>query len=134
MYSVLIVDDDPVFVKTTKTILESHGYHVDSAHDGEEALSKMKENLPDLVLLDVIMSWPLEGVAISREMMGTRELQRIPIIMCTSVRDSEYRGLFPQDEYLHIDGWLDKPFSPSGLLSEVEATLARYKKRYARPS
>jgi hypothetical protein len=48
--------------------------------------------------------------------------------MVTSIRASEYLGLFPQDQYLHIDSWLDKPCAPDKLVSEVEKTLARYVK------
>jgi CheY-like chemotaxis protein len=123
---ILVIDDDPIFVKTTTAILESHGYQVDSARNSAEALSRMNEDRPDLVLLDVMMDWVLEGVTISQEMMSRRDLQRIPIIMVTSIRSTEYLGVFPQDQYLHIDSWLDKPCSPDKLVSEIEKTLARH--------
>jgi DNA-binding response OmpR family regulator len=125
---ILVIDDDPIFVKSTTAVLQSRGYQVDSAQNAEEALAKMGQERPDLVLLDVMMDWVLEGVTISQEMMSQKELQRVPIIMITSIRDSEYRGLFPQDQYLHINSWLDKPCSPDKLLSEVEKTLARHDK------
>jgi DNA-binding response OmpR family regulator len=127
-YKVLIVDDDPLFVKSTRVILETHGYEVDSAQGGDEALAKMREQTPDLVLLDVMMDWVLDGVSVSRTMMHERALQQVPIIMVTSIRDSEYRGSFPQDEYLHINSWLDKPCSPDQLVSEVEAVLKRHER------
>ena len=125
---ILVIDDDPIFVKSTTAVLESRGYQVDSAQNAEEALAKMSQERPDLVLLDVMMDWVLEGVTISQEMMSQKELQRVPIIMITSIRDSEYRGLFPQDQYLHINSWLDKPCPPDKLLSEVEKTFARHDK------
>jgi CheY-like chemotaxis protein len=125
---ILVIDDDPIFVKSATAVLESRGYQVDSAQNAEEALAKMSQERPDLVLLDVMMDWVLEGVTISQEMMSQKELQRVPIIMITSIRDSEYRGLFPQDQYLHINSWLDKPCSPDKLLSEVEKTFARHDK------
>jgi CheY-like chemotaxis protein len=125
---ILIIDDDPIYVKSTKAVLESRGYQVDSAKNAEEALTQMSQETPDLVLLDVMMDWVLEGVTISQEMMSQKDLQRIPIIMITSIRDSEYRGMFPQDQYLHINSWLDKPCSADKLLSEVEKTLARHEK------
>lgn len=127
-YKILVIDDDPIFVKTTRAILESHGYQVDSAQDGDEGLAKMREDIPDLVLLDVMMGWVLEGVSVSREMMDEKELRSIPIIMVTSIRSSEHRGVFPQDEYLHINSWLDKPCAPSKLVSEIEATLSRHER------
>ena len=125
---ILVIDDDPIFVKSTTAVLQSRGYQVDSAQNAEEALAKMSQERPDLVLLDVMMDWVLEGVTISQEMMSQKELQRVPIIMITSIRDSEYRGLFPQDQYLHINSWLDKPCPADKLLSEVEKTLARHEK------
>jgi CheY-like chemotaxis protein len=127
MERILVIDDDPIFVKATTAILESEGYEVDSAQGGDEGLAKMKEQKPDLVLLDVMMDWVLDGVTVSREMMDQRDLRRIPIIMVTSIRNSEYRGVFPQDEYLHIDRWLDKPCPPEKLVSEVQAALARHR-------
>ena len=128
MERILVVDDDPIFVKSTTAILEAHGYQVESASNREEGLAKMSEQKPDLLLLDVMMDWVLDGVSVSREMMAERELRRIPIIMITSILSSEYRGVFPQDEYLHIDSWLNKPCPPDKLVAEVEKTLERHKK------
>ena len=128
MARILVIDDDPIFVKSTTAVLEAHGYQVDSASNREDGLATMNEQKPDLLLLDVMMDWVLDGVSISREMMAERELRRIPIVMITSIRNSEYRGVFPQDEYLHIDSWLDKPCPPDKLVSEVEKILARHKR------
>ena len=125
---VLVIDDDPIYTKSTKAVLEAHGYRVDSANSSEEAMAKMSQEKPDLVLLDVMMDWVLEGVTISQDMMKQRDLQDIPIIMITSIRESEHQGLFPQDQYLHIDSWLDKPCPPDKLVSEIEATLARHER------
>jgi DNA-binding response OmpR family regulator len=127
-HRILVIDDDPIYVKSTKAILESHGYQVDTASNGEKGLSMMKQEMPDLVILDVMMDWVLEGVTVSQEMMDQQELRRVPIIMVTSIRGSEYRGLFPQDQYLHINSWLDKPCAPDKLVAEVEKTLARHAK------
>jgi CheY-like chemotaxis protein len=128
MYEIFVIDDDPIFVKSTQAILEAHGYRVESARGGDEGLAKMKERKPDLVLLDVMMDWVLDGVSVSREMMKEPKLRDIPIIMVTSIRSSEYRSTFPQDEYLHINSWLDKPCSPATLVAEIEATLARHER------
>ena len=128
MERILVIDDDPIYVKSTTAILEAHGYQVESASNREEGLAKMSEHKPDLLLLDVMMDWVLDGVSISREMMAEQGLRRIPIVMVTSIMNSEYRGSFPQDEYLHIDSWLNKPCPPDKLVSEVEKTLERHKK------
>jgi len=125
-YQILVVDDDPIFAKSTQAVLQSHGYRVSIASDGQEGISLMGKNKPDLVILDVMMSWPLEGVNVSNQMMQQRELWDIPIVMVTSIRSTDYRGLFPQDQYLHINAWLDKPCSPESLLSTVESALSRH--------
>jgi DNA-binding response OmpR family regulator len=127
MERILVIDDDPIFVKSTTAILEAHGYQVDSAPNRDQGLAKMSEQKPDLLLLDVMMDWVLDGVSISREMMAEQDLRRIPIVMVTSIMNSEYRGVFPQDEYLHIDSWLNKPCPPDKLVAEVRKTLERHK-------
>jgi DNA-binding response OmpR family regulator len=120
---ILIVDDDPVFVKSTSLVLEAHGYDVDSARNGAEGLAKIEQEPPDLVLLDVMMSYLLEGVQVSRQMMTQKGVQDIPIIMVTSILDTEYREVFPLDQYLHIHSWLNKPVAPDALVAEVERVL-----------
>ena len=130
---VLIIDDDPAFVASTTLVLEQNGYVVDSAPDGDEGLEKAQGDKPDMVLLDVMMNWPLEGVQVSREMLSKSGLRGIPIIMVTSILDTEYRATFPQDEYLHIDGWLNKPVSPSKLIDEVQRIFSHYEKLREQP-
>jgi DNA-binding response OmpR family regulator len=125
----LIVDDDAAYVKSTELVLESHGYDVDSARSGNEALAKMQLQLPDLVLLDIMMDWPLDGVNVSQEMLRRSELRGIPVIIVSSIVDSEYREFFPQDQYLHADAWLDKPCPPSEIVAKVEDVLLRYERR-----
>ncbi len=125
-HRVLIVDDDPAYVKSTKLILESHGYQVDSASSGDQALVRMQLQKPDLVLLDIMMDWVLDGVNVTREMLRHPALSSIPIVIVSSIVNSENRDLFPQDQYLHADSWLDKPCSPSAIVGEVERILSRY--------
>jgi DNA-binding response OmpR family regulator len=121
---ILIIDDDPIYIESTRAILESRGYQVDSASNGKEGLAKMNQEKPHLVLLDVMMDWALDGIDVTQEMAGQWSLWGIPIIVVSSIRTSEYRGIFPRDQYLHINGWLDKPCPPDKLIAEIEATLA----------
>ncbi|MFL7807314.1 MAG: two-component system response regulator [Anaerolineae bacterium] len=130
-HRILIIDDDPLFVKSSTAVLEAHGYEVDSAPGGDQGLAKMRQEKPGLVLLDVMMDWVLDGVSVSRQMMHEPALQQIPIIMITSIRSSEYRDTFPQDEYLHISSWLDKPCSPDVLVAEVASVLDSHEKHRA---
>jgi len=120
---VLIIDDDPVWTKAATMILESEGYQVDSAQDGDEGLAKMEQQKPDLVLLDLVMNRPLAGVEVSREIAKRKQLRDIPIIMVTSVLDTEYSDVFLQSEYLPITSTLLKPCSAPKLLGEVKRVL-----------
>lgn len=122
--TVLVVDDDPAFVKATTSILESAGYQVETAKSGNDALAKIGEHLPDLVLLDVMMDVPLDGVYVTEELLNQPETRQVPIIMISSIASTEYAQYFPQDRYLHINSWLDKPCAPERLISEVQQVLA----------
>ena len=124
-HTVLIVDDDPAFVTTAGLVLESHGYRVARAVDGTEGLEKMQTEKPDLVLLDVMMDSPLEGLHVTQQMLARDDLQGIRIVMVTCILGTEYRELLPTDEELHIDGWLSKPCSPTDLVHEVQRVLGR---------
>ncbi len=117
--AVLIVDDDPDFIEMTRTLLEGAGYRVLSAANGNEALACMRRQHPALVILDVMMEGLLDGLDASRTMRLDQNLQRIPIIMVSSIASSDYAGMFPTDEYLPADTFLSKPVNPARLLEEV---------------
>lgn len=123
MAKILVVDDDPDFVEVTRMVLEANGYEVASAADGEEALARMRQEKPDLVLLDIMMAHILEGLEVSKEMQADAELRRIPIIMVSSITDSPHAGEFPTDEYIPMDAWISKPVQPADLLETVKRCL-----------
>jgi len=122
---ILVVDDDPDFVEFARTILESEGYDVGSASNGDEALTAMRQTLPALVVLDVMMAGILDGLDASKQMRLDKVLKRIPILMVSSITNSDYAGMFPTDEYIAIDNFLSKPVAPGKLLSEVKRLLRR---------
>jgi CheY-like chemotaxis protein len=119
MTRILVVDDDPDFVEITKTILDSNGYQVATAANGEAALQAMRQNPPDLVLLDVMMSSVLDGLNVSHAMSEDPLLRKVPVIMISSITDSPASGMFPTDEYIPIDAWITKPVRPDDLLQKV---------------
>jgi len=116
MAKILVVDDDPDFVEVTRIVLEHAGYTVESAADGGEALEKIAEEVPELIILDVIMSSVLEGLSVSQTLGEHPDFRHIPIIMVTSIANSDYAELFPTDEYVHLDAFLTKPVAPDRLL------------------
>jgi len=119
MAKVLVVDDDPDFVKVTAKILEKAGYEVVSASNGAKALQTMRSNPPDVVLLDIMMAYILDGLDVSREMAADPTLKDIPVIMVTSLTGVKGSGLFPTDEYVPVDEWLSKPVDADVLLRRV---------------
>jgi len=120
---ILVVDDDPDFVEAMRLTLEPNGYTVVSAASGDEGLARVASESPDLVILDVIMSSVLDGLQMSRRMQETPAHRRIPILMVTSIANTDYAALFPTDEYISIDGFLSKPVAPAVLLERVAALL-----------
>ncbi|MCE5257821.1 MAG: response regulator [Chloroflexi bacterium] len=125
MATILVVDDDPDFVEATRMVLERAGHRVESAADGDVGLRKVHDGRPDLVILDVIMKTVLDGLYVSQQMASVPEQARIPILMVTSIANSDYAALFPTDEYIHIDEFVSKPIAPDDLLKRVSRLLAK---------
>lgn len=130
---ILIVDDDPDFVKTTKMILLSDGYEVVSAADGKQGLEKIKESRPDLVILDVMMESLFEGFSFLgtlRTAVEYEDFKTTPIIMVSSVRaDTGSRFSFDDDEDMgeipKPDEYMDKPLKAKELLGKVAKLVPR---------
>ena len=124
---ILIVDDDPDFVKITKKILETHGYETESASNGAEGLKVMRSapSKPDLVLLDIMMDYITDGLDVSNAMQRDPNLKDIPVVMVTSLTGVKSQELFPSDEHVAATAWLSKPVSPELLLQTVRTALAR---------
>jgi CheY-like chemotaxis protein len=123
MAKILVVDDDPGFVRLTRRILESQAYEVVSAPDGEKALAAMRQEKPDLVLLDIMMAYILDGLDVSREMAEDPELQDIPVIMITSLTGARDQVTLPSDEYVPVEEWIHKPIDPDDLLARIKKAL-----------
>lgn len=115
---VLVVDDEPRMTRFIRMNLELEGYRVIEAHNGLEALDKVRTNLPALVILDAMMP-ELDGFE-TLEIL--RETSSIPVIMLTVRADEEdkVRGL-----ELGADDYVTKPFSTRELVSRVKAVLRR---------
>ena len=116
---ILIVDDDPDFVETTRLILEPKGYEVVTAANGEQGWDQVEREKPDLVILDVVMSSVLDGLQLSQRMHEDPSHRDIPILMVTSIANIDYAALFPTDEAVHIDAFLSKPVAPERLIGDI---------------
>jgi two-component system KDP operon response regulator KdpE len=115
---ILVVDDEERMVRFIRLNLEHDGFQVFEAFNGKQAIDKIRSNLPDLVLLDVMMP-DIDGFEVL-EMI--RESSTVPVIMLTAKGEEEDRvhGL-----ELGADDYITKPFSPRELVSRVRAVLRR---------
>ena len=115
---ILVVDDEPRMTRFIRMNLDLEGFSVHEAFDGKEALDRVREVLPDLVILDVMMP-KMDGFQ-TLQMM--REVSSVPVIMLTArnSEDDRVRGL-----ELGADDYITKPFSPRELVSRVKAVLRR---------
>jgi two-component system, OmpR family, alkaline phosphatase synthesis response regulator PhoP len=123
---ILIIDDDVDIVEAEKVLLENSGYEVISAFDGQEGYCKIRDQRPDLVVLDVIMASPTEGFELTRQLKMDRDLSSIPIVMVTSVRRDDQTGRPLVEEVLeHIEAYIEKPIRPEQFLETIKRVLAR---------
>jgi DNA-binding response OmpR family regulator len=115
---ILVVDDEKRMVRFIRLNLEQDGFQVISAYNGTEALDQVRRNLPNLILLDVMMP-DIDGFEVLRRI---REVSTVPVIMLTAKgeEDDRVRGL-----ELGADDYVAKPFSPRELVSRVKAVLRR---------
>ncbi len=115
---ILIVDDEPDILKVVQFRLSRRGYEVILATNGKEALEKIAQEKPDLVLLDVIMP-VLDGLEVCKRLKEDESLKKIPVVMLTA------QGTVNEEKLLstHADGWIKKPFDPEELFQAVERFL-----------
>ncbi|MFO8011094.1 MAG: response regulator transcription factor [Dehalococcoidia bacterium] len=124
--TILVVDDEPRIIEAVSLNLELEGYDVVSATSGEEALKKLTELIPDLVILDVMMP----GMDGFETLQKIREVSTVPVVMLTVMgeEDDRVRGL-----ELGADDYMTKPFSPRELATRVKALLRRAQMPTAAP-
>ena len=123
---ILVIDDDPLFVETTKTILESKDYQIITAFDGDEGLQKARDEEPDLILLDIIMPTQ-DGFHVCEQIKRNPQLADIPVIILTSFARKKGETNIPVSAgfQLEAEGYLDKPVDPNELLAYVGKMLGK---------
>ena len=115
---ILVVDDEPQILRSLRTTLASHGYDVQTAATGEEALAAVDGRLPDLVVLDLVLPG-LSGLEVCRRL---RARSSLPILVL-SARGDERDKVAALD--LGADDYLTKPFGVNELLARIRAALRR---------
>jgi len=119
---IVVADDDAVFAESVASVLRTR-YDVCIAGNGTEALAVVSEDLPDLVILDVMMDHMSEGFDVARSLRSDDRTALIPIIILTGV-DRVYNLRMEVDEsWVRADRYIEKPIVPTALLEEVESLI-----------
>ena len=121
---ILIVDDDTSITLSISFVLEKEGYIVTTAVDGEEAVKKAKEELPHLIVLDIMLP-KINGFEVCKRLKANVQTREIRIIMLTAKGDEKDKRLA---EELGVNGYITKPFDIDTLLSEIRKGVANGEK------
>jgi two-component system alkaline phosphatase synthesis response regulator PhoP len=125
---ILVVDDDPDVLEAIGIVLEANGYAVTTARDGVDGLSKLKEERPDLMILDLLMP-RLDGFGVCKELKDPRwaKYAHMPIIILSSVREEASRRRYELETglQLDVDDYVEKPIEHTILLERVEKILKK---------
>ncbi len=121
MTSVLVVNDDPDVCELVRYKLEQSGFDVRRASDGDQALSEVEAEVPDLVLLDIMMPG-MSGLEVLERWRANEATEKLPVIMLTAkAQENDVERGFE----LGADDYVIKPFSPRELVRRVTAVLSR---------
>ena len=122
---IMIIDDDIDLVESLRLILEHAGFEVIDAQDGNKGIEKVKNEHPDLVILDVMMGSQDEGFFVAYEIRKESESADLPIIMLTAV-GQETGFTFDKEkdqDFLPVNEFLEKPIDPDRLIEVVKENL-----------
>lgn len=118
-HKILVVDDEPFICRSLSFVLRKDNFEVTEARDGEEALTMIQDQRPDLVFMDVMMP-KLNGLEVTRQVKTDPALREIKIILLTARGQDSDRAT---GEAAGADDYLTKPFSPSKLLQRARSVL-----------
>ncbi len=123
--NILIVDDDPDFVKAIRTILENMGYEVESSCNKSEAIEKIEGMRPDLILLDIMMEKLSDGFDICFKLKHDPEMRKIPVLAVSAITEKTGFKFSPatDGEYFEADDYVEKPVKPDDLVERIEKLL-----------
>ncbi len=133
MAKILIIEDDPDMVMALRLPLEANGYQVYHAVTGAEGLEKVKEIEPDLIILDVMMETTTAGFQVSLQLRSPdpdseyAPYRHIPILILTAIHTTTSLRFGPDEAYLPVDDFVDKPVDPDVLLNKVRTLLEQGK-------
>ena len=124
---ILITDDDPDILENLTTILGTQPYRLATARDGKQCLALIKQEQPDLLILDLLMP-RLDGWGVIRELRSDPQYARLPIMVLTTVVEDASRRRYELEVGMAMDvqDYVQKPAKPTDLLQHVEKLLKIY--------
>jgi CheY-like chemotaxis protein len=125
---ILIVDDDADYVEATRLILEANGYEVVVAYDGQEGMEKAKSELPQAMLVDLMMNTMNEGYELVRSIRKDDRFKDVPLIMISAANQIESlkdANFTPDEVWFPIDTFIDKPIDFKVLLNQLDKLLKK---------
>jgi DNA-binding response OmpR family regulator len=123
---ILIVDDDPDILEGITTILETQPYHLDTARDGKQCMVMVNKEIPDLLILDLLMP-RMDGWGVIREMRSEPRFNTVPIMILTTVIEDASRRRYELETNMAMDvqDYVQKPVRPEELLRRVDKLLRK---------
>ncbi len=122
MASILIIDDDSDITEACALILGREGFQVATANSRATGMAAIEASLPDLIILDVMMEQPDDGMAMAQELR--RKGFDMPILMLTSISKASGFEYGCDSEVVPVDEFLEKPVDPAHLVERVKRRLA----------
>ena len=128
---ILVIDDDPDLVEVIRLTLKASGFQVFSAANSGQGLARVKEINPDLIILDVMMDYTTEGFQVTLALRSPDPESEFaayrdkPILMLTAIHSTTPLRFTPEEDYLPVDDFVEKPIEPADLVAKVEALLAK---------
>jgi DNA-binding response OmpR family regulator len=125
---ILLIDDDGDFVSSTRSFLQGRGYAVDTASNGTEGWEKIQANVPDLIVLDIMMDYDAEGFNLAYKLRQDEALKKMPIIIVSGF--SQYLGEkmanfeFVLGQDWPADTYLEKPIQLKELAKSIDKIIS----------
>jgi two-component system, OmpR family, alkaline phosphatase synthesis response regulator PhoP len=124
---ILIVEDEPDILQLVKLYLEKEGFRTATAVNGAQALKKVKEDKPDLIVLDLMLP-EIDGLEVCKRLRSIPDTALLPIIMLTAKAEESDTVIGLE---LGADDYVAKPFSPKALVARIKALLRRLERKPA---
>lgn len=121
MANILIIDDDPDVTEAGRLVLQKEGHQVTTANNADAGLVAIRQSAPDLLILDIMMQNPDDGINMARQLK--KEGYKFPILMLSSIGRVTGMNYGTDKEMLPAEAFIDKPVKPAALIEKVSELL-----------